>query len=83
MIISKEEFFQTPFVGLLDFIAWIKITISTLALLFPFSDFGVMMLNLYLGKAMLAPIVFAFFYLIWGIEFAQKNTNNDNLIEKM
>lgn len=73
LTISREEFFQTPFVGFLIFIGWLNILVSSLSLTFSFSDMGIFMLNAYIGKALVAPLVFAVLFFIWGIEFESRD----------
>ena len=75
LTIAKEEFFQTPFIGFLTFIGLLNISVSTLSLAFPFNEMGIFMLNLYIGKALIAPIIFPVFYLLWGLEFDREETN--------
>jgi len=72
LTITKEEFFQTPFIRALTVMGWFNIIISSLSLAFPFSEIGIFMLNAYIGKALIAPIIFPVFYLLWGLEF-EKN----------
>ena len=72
LTISKEEFFQTPFSGFLNFIAWFNILVSSLSLTFSFTETGIFMLNVYIGKALVAPLIFAVLFLIWGLEFERR-----------
>ncbi|MHA1911713.1 MAG: hypothetical protein ACTSYA_08475 [Candidatus Kariarchaeaceae archaeon] len=77
LAISKEEFFQTPFIGFLTFIAWLNILVSSLSLTFSFTETGIFMLNFYIGKALVAPIVFAVLYLVWGLELDKREKTED------